>query len=138
MKKTKKAKPAEYQGEFPQAYARFRQVFDEIYRNTGLEWWTIALDPVDVYADPKDTSNFQRALSITADWRYQHAHIWIFLPQVEKLEDWQLEQACWHEVMHCFLSMLGGRKNSDKEEWTANWLARAFMTWTEHLKEGKS
>jgi hypothetical protein len=119
--------------EYTRQCERVKAVLDAWQETLGLSAWRINLDmhreskPTDKPAD----SAYATILDVEADWRYMHANMNAYAPEVLGAADRLLEEQVIHELCHIFLCELSVNDDDGvhraHEERVATMLARAFQ-----------
>jgi hypothetical protein len=118
--------------------ARVQAFVDKWAKPLGLKWWEISI--CYVYDPASVLSHFRNDDGVTffkvyPDWRYMTAKIYANAPEVESLDDYQLEKFVLHELCHILVhEMREGEIHH--EERVVTTLQHAFM-WTWRAGKGE-
>lgn len=102
----------------------------------GLNDWDISY----VFHREPDTSRGKQTLgvlmSVSSDWKYQHATINCRLSVSKSVDDYELEHALLHELMHVIVSPMSTSEKDELEEVVVTRLAK--IIYNAHHFVGKS
>ena len=110
------------------------------YAKKYFTWWTqwlgLNYGSVNLVFEEfiKDASGPNVAGICETDWRYQETVITLALHKLRNLNQYQIEKAVVHELMHIFLNEMRA-EGIDHEERVATNLQKAFMWVRDGVKE---
>jgi hypothetical protein len=130
--------------EFETQKARLLALSEEWIRVIGLGWWRITHScdrSGEDFADSVRKEGGFRSQSVARcfpEWKYGIATIVWNMPELEHLDDEELERVFVHELMHIFLHETRQSVDGDwldHEERVATTLAKGFLWLRDHVRE---
>lgn len=125
--------------EFKKQTERFKKCLLKWSKPLGLNWYTIDVDYKMGDAPKSYTGAGIAPFEIKVAWQYRNALITVYVEEMPESDE-ILEHAVVHELCHIFVNPMrvcDDHFDMDREEYTVEMLARAFLWLRDSIKEGK-